>query len=108
MELALQKCRRHASREAVARCPECKGFFCRECVTEHEDRLICSDCLVRLTAKGKGKSPSFRWALRGGLGLASFFALWLSFYYLGQFLLSLPSEFHEGTLWSDTSPKDDE
>ena len=25
--------------------------------------------------------------------------LWIFFYYLGQLLLSLPSAFHEGTLW---------
>jgi hypothetical protein len=25
--------------------------------------------------------------------------LWVFFYYLGQILLSLPSAFHEGTLW---------
>jgi hypothetical protein len=25
--------------------------------------------------------------------------LWMIFYYLGQALLSLPSSFHEGTLW---------
>jgi hypothetical protein len=25
--------------------------------------------------------------------------LWVFFYYLGQILLSLPSSFHEGTLW---------
>src|SRR5438132_254763 len=46
--LARQRCLNHLNREAVARCPECKRFFCRECVTEHEDRLICAACLKKL------------------------------------------------------------
>jgi hypothetical protein len=27
------------------------------------------------------------------------FVLWMFFFYLGQALLSLPTSFHEGTLW---------
>lgn len=107
MEIALQKCKRHALREAVARCPECKGFFCRECVTEHEDRVICSDCLVKLSEKKMKKPLRFRWVLRGAGVVTGFFILWLFFYYLGQMLLSIPSDFHEGTLWTSTEFKSD-
>ena len=107
MDISLQRCKRHAQREAVARCPECKGFFCRECVTEHDDKVICSDCLLKLTGKSKKRSMRFRWALRVAGAFAGLFILWLSFYYLGQLLLSIPAEFHEGTLWVDSHWKAD-
>jgi uncharacterized paraquat-inducible protein A len=97
--LAHQRCFNHAQREAVARCPECGRFFCRECVTEHEDRVVCASCLTKL-AVGAGNDRKrlvvvFR-VLECGASLA---LLWLMFYLLGQGLLALPSSFHEGTLW---------
>ena len=49
-DLSLQRCRNHAEREAVARCPGCGHHFCRECVTEHDDRILCAACLRKLTA----------------------------------------------------------
>jgi hypothetical protein len=42
------RCWTHDSREAVCRCPECGRSFCRECVTEHQSRLLCAACLARL------------------------------------------------------------
>ena len=53
--LLANRCLHHPVREAVARCPECGQFFCRECITEHEDRVVCSSCLKRLTAKKETK-----------------------------------------------------
>lgn len=97
--LTLQRCFRHTDREAAARCPECGRFFCRECITEHEDRVLCVSCLESKTA-AEGASPA-RWSritrlLQCGTGL---FAAWIFFYYIGLILLSLPTAFHEGTLW---------
>lgn len=97
--LIQQRCFHHASREAVARCPECRRFFCRECVVEHDDRLLCSDCLskqVRPSFAKRYHLGGFVTALR--LGLA-FLALWWCFYLLGQMLLHIPGTFHEGGLW---------
>jgi len=102
MDLSQQKCRRHAGREAAVRCPSCGYFYCRECVTEHEDRLLCSDCLARLTGKTRTQPHLLRWLLRGSLAFVGFFLLWLSFYQFGRLLLSIPSKFHEGTFWTDT------
>jgi hypothetical protein len=107
MDIFLQRCKRHAQREAAARCPECKCFFCRECVTEHDDKVICSDCLLKLTGKSEKRSLRLRWALRGAGAFVGLFILWLSFYYLGQLLLSIPADFHEGTLWTETNWKTD-
>ena len=94
-----QRCLNHGLREAVGRCPECRQFFCRECVTEHNDRLICSGCLKKLSR------PAARTRLRlASLGrvvaaFAGVAVLWLCFYGLGRLLLAVPASFHEGTLW---------
>ena len=34
----------------VARCPSCGNFFCRECITEHDELILCAACLKRITA----------------------------------------------------------
>ena len=97
--LSLQKCYHHSQREAVARCPECGRFFCRECITEHEDRVLCTSCLnvhQSITRIHKLKFGTF---IRMGQFLTGLFILWMFFYYLGQALLSIPSDFHEGTIW---------
>ena len=97
--LAKQRCTNHASREAAARCPDCGRFFCRECVSEHDDRLLCAQCLAKLAR------PSFskRYHLAGVVNvmrmLLGIFALWWCFYLIGQALPSIPDTFHEGTLW---------
>ena len=99
--LANQRCCNHALREAVARCPECGRFYCRECVTEHEGRVLCSACLRSQTVVPETHRIRRGLArlLRPGLALAAFLAVWLFFQLCGQILLTIPSSFHEGTLW---------
>lgn len=94
-EVARLRCFNHGNREAVARCPVCARTFCRECVTEHEDRIICAQCLAALGRRGSGKRARTALIFQGVLSLASFIFLWAFFYYLGRFLLSVPSTFHE-------------
>lgn len=97
--LTAQRCFHHPQREAVARCLECQRFFCRECVTEHDARMICALCLARLAdAASAGRAARQGVADLVKVGFA-FLALWLVFYVLGQGLLRLPSAFHEGHLW---------
>lgn len=99
--LAHQRCRNHAGREAVARCPECKRYFCRECITEHDDRVICATCLANL-AEGRGAK---RWRISGVVQAGQFalglFLLWSCFYVLGRVLLNVPTEFHEQSIWAE-------
>jgi hypothetical protein len=98
--LARQRCANHDTREAVARCPECTGFFCRECITEHQERVICALCLKKLTgARRPERQRSFGGLVRAGQWLMGVLLLWLSFYFIGNMLLSLPESFHDGTLW---------
>jgi len=97
--LAYQRCFNHQEREAAARCPECGHFFCRECVTEHDDRVICTACLRKLARvpllQRRGVVNLSR-ALRVLFGC---FLAWFFFYLVGEGLMSLPASFHEGTLW---------
>jgi hypothetical protein len=97
--LSQQRCFNHAVREAAARCPECKLFYCRECITEHDDRLICAACLKKLTNRSRSRHPRLFGVLRAlpvGIGLG---LLWIFFHLLGMTLLSIPSSFHDGTVW---------
>lgn len=98
--LARRRCFTHPAREAAAVCPECKRCFCRECVTEHDDRVICANCLARMT-NHENKPRSASW-LPLGLALQAllgFLLVWLLLHGLGSVLLSLPSAFHEGEMW---------
>lgn len=98
-DLLHQRCFNHMLREAVARCPECHRYFCRECVTEHEDRVLCAACLGIQINADVTRLSRFGALARIAHFLLGGMLLWIFFYYLGQILLSLPSAFHEGTLW---------
>ena len=91
-----QRCYNHAGREAVARCPECGRFYCRECITEHEDRVICAQCLAALTARQAGRPPWGANLFRLGALAASAVVVWLIFYAIGLGLAGIPDAFHEG------------
>jgi len=98
-DLAYQRCLNHAEREAVARCPGCGQFFCRECITEHDDRVICANCLRKLARVPLLQRRGFVGALRVGQCLLGLLVVWFFFYLVGESLLALPTSFHEGTLW---------
>lgn len=72
------RCLFHPLREAAARCPHCGGTFCRECVTDEDDKLACPPCLRRMTNPPASK-PSLmlrlRQTLAGLLALACLAAL---------------------------------
>jgi len=94
MTISRQRCFNHATREAAARCPECGRYFCRECVSEHEDRLICAFCLKRLGLRRKARRPSTIF-VRSTQVLVGLVILWSAFYLLGRLLLTIPSSFHD-------------
>ncbi|MGD9248476.1 MAG: hypothetical protein PVI60_10990 [Desulfobacteraceae bacterium] len=99
-DLSNQRCYHHQRREAVVRCPDCLRYFCRECVTEHRDRMLCSQCLERLPDLREKRS---RLWVRGLVlvtqGAFGFLLLWYAFYVVGLMLLTIPDSFHEGTVW---------
>jgi len=97
--LVHQRCLNHEFREAVARCPECKRFFCRECVTEHEDRVLCAACLKKRVKGAARRRFRFAVMLVSGQCLLGILTAWLFFYFVGRILLAIPDSFHEGTVW---------
>jgi hypothetical protein len=103
MDLVTRKCVHHWQREAVARCPECGRYFCRECVTEHEDRLLCASCLRIQTSALPEKIRPFAILVRAFQIVVSLIIAWAFFYYIGRALLLMPDEFHEGSLWQEQS-----
>jgi len=98
-DITHQRCHNHMQREAVARCPACGRFFCRECITEHEDKVLCAACLRKRVEPSGNTAVRWRWLWRLGHFTLGFLFLYILFYYFGQVLLALPSDFHEGTLW---------
>ena len=100
-DIALERCLNHEQREAVARCPECKRCFCRECITEHEHRVICAACLKKLTGKSLSRRVRAAGLVGLALGVAGMVIAWLFFFTVGKLLLMIPSDFHEGTLWEN-------
>jgi hypothetical protein len=98
-DLANRRCVNHWQREAAARCPNCGRFFCRECVTEHEDRLLCASCLRMQTTHESARSTSLHFLFRTLQITLSILLLWSFFYYMGKTLLMMPDEFHEGSIW---------
>ncbi|HKP94374.1 MAG TPA: rhomboid family protein [Fibrobacteria bacterium] len=93
--LAQQKCLNHGDREAVARCPQCRSHFCRECVSEHRGRILCAPCLAQ-AARTEQRPAAWKraWAPLGavaGLALA-----WVFFLCLGKVLLLIPASYHDG------------
>jgi hypothetical protein len=93
------RCWNHETRDAVCRCPGCSRSFCRECVTEHEARLLCSHCLEEAAQGASAARPKRRlaglWMTVAGLLLA-----WLVFYGTGQALILVTGRM-EQTAWQD-------
>jgi len=98
-KLVQQRCHNHSAREAVARCPECGQFFCRECITEHEDRVICTACLRKLARKPLTQRRGLKLLRQAGQFLAALVLAWFFFYIIGESLAALPDSFHEGGIW---------
>jgi hypothetical protein len=97
--LAAQRCFHHAGREAVARCTGCGHFFCRECISEHDDRAICATCLRKLAERMDAGAGKYGFLREGTVGVLGIIVAWFFFYLVGEALLNLPTDFHEGTLW---------
>ena len=102
--LSHQRCFQHSSREAVARCPECRRFFCRECVTEHDGRLLCAACLKSTAHVPLTQRSGFIRIVRLGQVTFGLLVTVFFFYVLGRQLLSIPSSFHDGTVWRTDRP----
>jgi hypothetical protein len=97
--LHLQRCLNHLDREAVARCPSCRRFFCRECVTEHEGRILCAGCLRTTARRPVVEAGWWAWGGVAGQFAVGLLVAWIAFYSLGRVLAAMPDRFHQGTIW---------
>lgn len=107
-QLHARRCARHPEREAAARCPGCGGFFCRECVVEHDGKLLCAACLGRAAAATERRRQRLATVREAAKLLAGTLVLWLLFYSGGALLEKLPREFHDGTVWKKMIERADE
>jgi len=95
-------CSLHADRQATARCPSCRQFYCGECITEHDGRLTCASCLADEKEVVPRPRRSFRVVSLACSLVQILVALgvcWLIFYLFGQTLGDMPDDFHDGTIW---------
>jgi hypothetical protein len=101
--LALERCFNHSQREAVARCPSCRHYFCRECITEHEERVICANCLRKLATASVVHRHGFVRAGHIAQCIAGLLLAWFFFYLIGEALLAIPTAFHDEKSWKASS-----
>ncbi|HYW48073.1 MAG TPA: hypothetical protein VE959_34735 [Bryobacteraceae bacterium] len=91
-----QRCWNHEAREAVCRCPECGRSYCRECVTEHEARLLCAACLQKIERAPRARRPGRRVAA-AVLALAGILFAWLLFYGAGEAMILITSRMEQAS-----------
>ena len=100
LSISRSRCYNHPTREAVALCTVTGKPYCRECIVEHEGKMVAAHVVADLLAEPEQTSDS-RWK-RGRQWLVSgisLLVLWYGFFLLGRLLLSIPSRFHEGNFW---------
>ncbi len=93
-------CSIHAERQSAARCPSCRKFYCRECITEHEGRLTCSTCLAVAQTPELPVERDRRIQLMPIVQvIVAVLVCWLVLYLTGRTLGDIPDEFHDGAIW---------
>ena len=88
--LQFNKCFNHMDRESVAICLECKEHFCRECIIDHEGRMLCASCIDKVTVKDEKKKDNV-FLKAFSYTLFSFVLLSIIFFIFYSFLFSITS-----------------
>ncbi len=94
-----QRCWNHEGREAVCLCPACGRSYCRECVTEHEARLLCASCLQAIARKAAA-SGGARTLAPAALAIAGVLLTWMIFFAAGETLMTFNARV-ERTEWQN-------
>jgi hypothetical protein len=101
MAALVQQCLNHAGRPAVARCPSCGQSFCRECVVEHDYRIICAACLEKLVSAQREQRHRARVPVASIVQIAfALTILWIVFFVAAGVLMRIPADVHEGIIWT--------
>jgi hypothetical protein len=83
-----QHCWNHPVRGAVGRCPVCHRAFCRECVSEHESRLLCATCIkAAVASSARARVRRTGPVLFAAIAFASMLLAWATFFSLGQIIM---------------------
>lgn len=82
-----QRCFVHPSREAVSLCLDCHHAYCRECVVDHDGRLICAACLARLRAPLARGNRTLRKIVSAMSTALAILLCWILFYMFGRLLM---------------------
>lgn len=100
-DLSQRRCSIYPDRPAVAQCPECGSFFSRECIAEHGGRYLCASCIDGLAKGGTATRRGFRLPVVPVAQIvAGSVVVWTIFFLIARLLILIPSEFHEGTIWT--------
>jgi hypothetical protein len=95
-KLVALKCEVHAMREAAARCTVCSHHYCRECIQEHEGRMVCGNCLSLKSSLEPKHFAGFKEMLvRLVMALASAALLWGAFWCIFTIGSLLPAEVYK-------------
>jgi uncharacterized protein (DUF983 family) len=95
-----QRCWNHEAREAVCRCPQCGRSFCRECVTEHESRLLCAACLRNAALAASARRGRMRRMVAVGMMVSGVVLAWAIFFGAAEGLIII-TERSERMAWQD-------
>jgi hypothetical protein len=102
-------CYNHQEREPVAKCPECGNYFCWECITEFEYRVLCAECIkkksVKKTEKPGGVDVFFRLIFIPLKVITGIIITWAVFFVLAQGLILIPDNFHSGRIFHEQEKK---
>ena len=52
-KLSQVRCINHIDREAVSICKHCHNYFCRECITDYDDKMLCKSCIDKLISQNR-------------------------------------------------------
>lgn len=104
MKLAARRCLLHSHREAAVRCPVCREYFCRQCVTEHDNRFVCASCLRELVGKRTAPQRSLAWLMLPFRLSFGFLLAWVVFYVIGRLLSFVPPSVQDGSFLFKLGP----
>lgn len=78
----------------MARCPQCTRYFCRECVTDHDGRLMCRSCLATAAAADVATPRAWGKIVWPLLAAAGWLLAWFLAYAAGDLLTRVPDSWH--------------